>query len=82
MVHCIDITGSVGCVMGQVNPDDGGMRRQHQMAPHHEASVEKSHLPETAAHSYFGGKKRSRHVMMAVPSVHAICVETLGPMKR
>ena len=81
MVHCIDIAGRVGCVMGQVNPGGDGMRRHHQ-APHRDAPIEKSHLPENAAYSYFGGKKRSRLFMMAVPSVHAVCVETLGPMKR
>jgi hypothetical protein len=47
--------------------------------PHHGALIEKSHLPET--YSYCGGKECSRLFMTAVPSVHTIYVETLGPMK-
>jgi hypothetical protein len=39
-------------------------------------------LPETSAYSYFGGEKCSRAFLTALPSVHAICVEILGPMKR
>jgi hypothetical protein len=50
--------------------------------PHHGAFIEKSHFPETPAYSYCGGKECSRLLMTAVPSVHTIYVETLGPMKR
>jgi hypothetical protein len=39
-------------------------------------------LPETYAYSYFGGEKCSRVFLTALPSVHAIYVETLGPMTR
>jgi hypothetical protein len=46
--------------------------------PHHGALIEKSLLPETSAYSYFGGKECSRLLMTAVPSVHAIYVETLA----
>jgi hypothetical protein len=49
---------------------------------HHGALIEKSHFSETPAHSYCGGKECSRLFMTAVPSVHTIYVETLGPMKR
>jgi hypothetical protein len=54
----------------------------NQWRPHHGALIEKSHLPETSADSYCGGKECSRLFMTAVPSVHTIYVETLGPMKR
>jgi hypothetical protein len=45
--------------------------------PHHGALIEKSLLPETSAY-YFGGKECGRLLMTAVPSVHAIYVETLA----
>jgi len=56
------------------------MPTRTEWRPHHRALIEKSHLPESFACSYFGGKECSRLFMTAVPSVHTIYVETLGPM--
>jgi hypothetical protein len=80
MVHRTDIVGSVGCGMGRVNPGDDGMCRH---APNGALKWRrKKSFTETAAYSSFGGKKCSRLFMTAVPSVHAVYVETGGPMKR
>jgi hypothetical protein len=81
MVHRTDIAGSVGWSMGQSSPgDDGRCRHAWNGAPVMVPSS-KSHLPKNSATSYFGGKKCGRLFMTAVLSVHAIYVETLGPMK-
>jgi hypothetical protein len=53
-------------------------RSHHGALIENGALIEKSHLPETSAYSYFGGKECSRLLMTAVPSVHAIYVETLA----
>jgi hypothetical protein len=72
MVHRTDIAGNVVC--STASPTMTAYTAMHRMAP----SSKKSHLPQTSAYSYFGGKKCSRLLMTAVPSVHAIYVETLG----
>jgi hypothetical protein len=77
MVHCTDVAGRVGCSMGQAKPGDDGICCH---APNG-ALLEKSHLPKISASSYFDGKKCSHLLMAAVPSVHAVYVETLGSMK-
>ena len=76
MVHCTGIAGSVGCSMGQVNSGDGGACRH---APNG-VPIQKL-FTETSAYPCFAGKKCCL-LVTAVPSVHAIYVETLGPMKR
>ena len=78
MVQRTDIAGSVGCSSGQVNLGDDGISRHAPSGTLFEILI----IPETSAYSYFGGEKCSRRFLTALPSVHAICVETLGPMKR
>jgi hypothetical protein len=76
MVHRTDFAGSVGCSTGQPISGDDGRRR------HEPSGALPGLFPKTSSYFYPGGKKCSRLFMTAVPSVPAIYVETLGPMKR
>jgi hypothetical protein len=76
MVHRTDFAGSVGCSIGSQSPAMTVYAAVNLTAPS-QVSFQKP-LPNF----YPGGKKCSRLFVTAVPSVPAIYVETLGPMKR
>jgi hypothetical protein len=93
MVHRTDVAGSVGCsIIGQAKPGherichaSNGVLREDR------ACIEKSYFSEIDIYpgSYLyqslttlGSTKCGRRFMTAIPSVHAICVDALGPIKR
>ena len=84
MVHRTDIAGSVGSGIGQVNPDLGRTRRRAPIGALGISGgfIEKNHFPEIYTHSCFGGMRRSRRFMTAIPSVHAVDVDAPGQVDR
>jgi hypothetical protein len=78
MMHRTDIAGSIGCSMGQANPVDDGICRH---APNG-ALIRKIFCRNLCLSGIRRQEVLSSSLMTAVPSVHAIYVETLGPIKR
>ena len=79
MVHRTDIAGSVGCSRGQVNPgNDGICRHAPSGALIEETVFYRKSLPLRTSTA----RSAAVSSLTALPLVHAIYVETLGPMKR
>jgi hypothetical protein len=82
MVHRTDIAGTVGCSRGRVDHGDDGSCRHAPSGALVRVLSSKEVIYRIPATPYFDGEKCSRVFLTALPSVHAIYVETVGPMRR